>query len=129
MKINIHIIAFSLLLCSCHESLEQRAGREAREYTRKNCPAQVAKNVTLDSMTCVEGSRTIHYYYTLSGPSDTTAINKAEARKMVLDGIREATSIRAYKDEGFSFAYTYHSAKNKGQELFSVTLTEKDYKN
>ena len=34
----IGIVACAALLCSCHENMEKRAQREAREYTEKYCP-------------------------------------------------------------------------------------------
>lgn len=45
------IIACSLLLCSCHENLEKRAQREAREYTEKYCPTPVQNYTRTDSVT------------------------------------------------------------------------------
>ena len=100
----------SLALASCHESLEDKAEREAKEYTRKNCPMKVAEGVVNDSMTFDRSTRTIHYYYSLTGDID-----------------KEATNIRKYKENGFSFSYTYHSTKNKGKVLYSHTITPKDY--
>ena len=44
------IIACSLLLCSCHENLEKRAQREAREYTEKYCPTPVQNYTRTDSV-------------------------------------------------------------------------------
>lgn len=35
---------------ACHESLEEKAAREAAEFTRKNCPVAVSENIVNDSM-------------------------------------------------------------------------------
>lgn len=116
-----------LLLTACHESLEDKAAREAEEFTAKNCPVAVSENIINDSMTYEKPTRTIHYYYTISGMADTTAINKQQAKAELIKGVKDATSIRTYKEHGFNFAYTYYSAKNKGQVLVDVTVTPKDY--
>ena len=40
-----------LLLTACQESLEDRCEREAKEYTKKHCPALIAENIVMDEMT------------------------------------------------------------------------------
>lgn len=127
MKPYLYISFLSLALVSCHESLEERAEREAKEYTRKNCPMQLSEYVTNDSMTYEKDTRTIHYYYSMKGNADTTAIDKKKAEEELIKGLKNTTSLRAYKKEKFNFAYTYHSTKNKGQIIFDVKLTPKDY--
>lgn len=122
-------IAFALMsLSSCHESLEERAERESKEFTQKNCPMPVTKDIVIDSMVYERQSRTIHYFYSLRGETDTTAIDKTVAKKELLKGIKGDTSIRKYKEEGFNFAYTYLSTKHKGLVLIDARFTEKDYK-
>ena len=39
-----------LTLCACHESLEDRAAREAADFTKKNCPMKVSEGITIASM-------------------------------------------------------------------------------
>lgn len=118
-----------LLLAACQESLEDRCAREAKEYTEKKCPAPVGENTVIDSLVFDRGTHTMHYYYTLSGNADNAqAVSAVDARNLLLNQIKNATSIKAYKDNGYNFAYTYYSAKDKGKVLFNVTFTEKDYK-
>ena len=62
------------------KSLEERAEREAKEFTKKNCPMKVSEYVTNDSMTYEKNSRTIHYYYSIKGKADTTALDKKQAK-------------------------------------------------
>ena len=112
---------------ACHESLEEKAAREAAEFTRKNCPVAVSENIVNDSMVYEKNTRTIHYYYTINGNADTTAINIQQARDMLIKGVKDATALRPYKEAGFNFAYTYFSAKNKGKKLIEVPITPKDY--
>lgn len=127
MKLYLYISFLSLILMSCHESLEERAERETKEYTRKNCPMQLSEYVTNDSMTYERGTRTIHYYYSMKGNADTTAIDKKKAEEELIKGLKNSTSLRAYKKEKFNFAYTYYSTKNKGQIILDVKITPKDY--
>jgi len=127
MRKFIYIPILSLMLVSCHESLEQRAEREAKEFTRKNCPMQISEYITNDSMTFDKATRTIHYYYSMKGAADTTAIDKKAAEDELVKALKNTTSVRAYKKEKFNFAYTYYSTKNKGQVLIDVKITPKKY--
>ena len=63
-------VVFALLLAACQESLEDRCAREAKDYTRKNCPVKLDNTTTLDSMTFERETHTLHYYYRLTGVAD-----------------------------------------------------------
>lgn len=129
MKKIFYTMLAAALLTACQESLEDRCEREAKEYTAKKCPAPVGENTVIDSLVFERATHTMHYYYTLSGNADNPeAIIGETVRKALLDQIKNSTAVKAYKDNGYSFAYTYHSAKTKGKVLFSATITEKDYK-
>ena len=127
MKKLLLLMSCAALFTACHESLEERAAREAEEFTRKNCPVPVSKYIVNDSMTYDEATRTIHYYYTIKGEADTTAIDWSIAKPELIKGVKAATHIRIYKENGFNFAYTYYSSKHKGKKLVDVTITPKDY--
>lgn len=123
------LLPLSLALFSaCHESIEERAEREAAEFTRKNCPVAVSEYIVNDSMTCDKDTRTIHYYYTVRGKADTTAIDWSTAKPELVKGVKDATNLRLYKEHGFNFAYTYYSSKNKNKILVDVKITPKDYR-
>ena len=127
-KIMIPLLAL-LVLSACQESLEKRCQREARDYTTKNCPLPVAENVVMDSMTFDAATHTIGYIYTLSGVIDDTAmINKNNPRESLLKSLKNTPNLKLYKDAGYSFRYTYYSAKQKGMKLFEATFREKDYR-
>ena len=114
---------------ACQESLDQKAAQEAKLYTQKNCPAQIGENLTMDSPTFEAGSHMLHYYYTLSGTADSVGLlNKDDARQALLTELKNTTTMMAYKNAGFNFAYTYHSKKNPKTVLFDTTFSEKDYK-
>lgn len=127
MKKYLFITLSLTLFTACHESLEEKAAREAREFTAKNCPVKVSDNIVNDSMTYETGTKTIHYFYTISGKADTTAINQRQAKEELIKGVKSSMAIRTYKENGFNFAYTYFSEKNKGKVLIDVKVTPKDY--
>lgn len=128
MKKYLFVALLSVMFMSCHESLEERAERETKEFTKKNCPMSVSENIINDSMTFEKDTRTIHYYYSLKGRADTTAIDMKKAKEELVKGVKDATGIRKYKENDFNFAYTYHSTKNKGQVLIKIRVTPEDYK-
>ncbi|GAY27734.1 hypothetical protein PvtlMGM1_1034 [Prevotella sp. MGM1] len=98
-------------------------------YTEKKCPAKLGENTTIDSLIFERESHTLHYYYTLTGNADNMGVfSSVDIRKILLDEVKNSTSIKAYKDNGYNFAYTYLSGKDKGKVLFNATFTEKDYK-
>ena len=128
MKRKIYtILMMTALLAGCQETLEERAARESRDYTEKHCPAPIAYQVTMDSMTFDKASHTFGYYYSLSGTlDDSTYLQKNNPRDMLLQQVKNSTNLKMYKEAGYGFRYVYHSTKNKAT-LFDVTFKQKDY--
>lgn len=127
MKKIILFAAVALAAASCQESLEDRAAREAQEFTRKNCPMKLGNGITTDSLVFNRTSHTLHYCMTVSGPADTTAIRQTTIQKDMIDGLKGNTSVRSYKDAGYNFMYTFYSEKHKGMKLYEINITPKDY--
>ena len=132
MKRIKHIAAYTIIaiamLSACQENLEQRCQREAQAYTEKNCPALIAKDVTIDSLTFDRQSHTLCYAYTLGGVlADFAIVNKSELKQQMLMDLRNATSLKIYKEAGYSFRYVYYSRKQQGQKLLDVVYKAKDY--
>lgn len=118
----------TLMLAGCQESLSEKCARECRLYTQKNCPAQIDNHTILDSMTFEAESNTIHYYYTLTGVADSVGLLTRETvRNALKEQIRNTTMLQAYKEEGYNFAYTYHSQRRPQLVLIDETMTPKDY--
>jgi ADP-ribose pyrophosphatase YjhB (NUDIX family) len=129
MKKLLIVIAGVLLMTACQETLEERCAREAKEYSKKNCPAPIAKGVTIDSMSFDESTHTLIYSYTLEGAIDDTAvIHHNNPRDQMLQQLKNATAMKPYKDAGYNFRYIYYSKKKKGEKLFEATFQEKDYR-
>lgn len=128
-KVILSALAATMLLTACQESLEERCAREAKEYTAKHCPAQIAQDIVMDSMSFDRQTRTIGYHYTLSGNLDNSlTINKNQPREQLLMEVKNSTNLKLYKDEGYSFRYVYYSAKNSGTKLFEATFRKNDYR-
>ena len=128
MKKLIVFALATLTFAACQESLEEKAAREARLYTKKNCPAKITDNVIMDSMTFEAQTHTLHYYFTLTGMTDSTGVtDKEEARKNMLAALKNETSIAEYKLAGYNFAYTYHSQRSPQTVLFETIFTKNDY--
>ena len=123
------IIAMILFICAaCQESLEDRCERESKEYTRKYCPEKMDNNSILDSLVFERPTRTIHYYFTLTGFADQdVALEKVDAEGVLRNEVKNSTALRTYKENKFRVAYTYRSQKNPDKILMDVVFTDKDY--
>lgn len=128
MKKLLAFIAFMAMVVSCQESLEEKAAREAKTYTQKNCPLKFSETMMIDSMTFDKATHTFHYYYTMMGPADTiVAVDEEQSRTVLLEQLRNSTHLKAYKDEGYRFHYLYRSQKNPQTVYIDKTFGEKDY--
>ena len=123
-------IASTMLLCGCHENLEKRAAREAREYTEKYCPTPVQNYMRTDSVVFDVPSRTYHYYCSIMNELDDSVVfeaNRAKFAESFIQTVNESTSLRAYKKEGFNFAWTLRSGKDPKKIWMEKTIREKEY--
>ena len=118
----------TLIFTACQESLEDRCERDAKEYTRKQCPATIDKYTIIDSLTFERATHTIHYYYRLTGAADEAQmIKEIDAVNTLKQTLKNSTSVKTYKDKKYRFAYTYRSAKDPKKILLEVVFTDKDY--
>ena len=126
---NLCVIAvLTLFLTACQESLEDRCERETKEYTSKHCPSKIDNTTRIDSLTFERATHTIHYYYTLTGVADNEdVLKKFDAADVLKNELKNTTTMKVYKDNGYNFAYTYHSEKNPEKVLMEVVFTDKDY--
>ena len=128
MKKIILFALAALILGACQESLEDKCARECVEFTKRKCPSAVAPEMVIDSMTFDRATHTIQHYYKLSGVSDRAdAFPQDEARRLLKNELKNTTQVMVYKEAGYSFTYTYYSAKNKGTQLFKATFRKSDY--
>jgi hypothetical protein len=127
-KISIFVLLL-MSISACQESLEEMAIREAKTYTKKNCPQIMNQTQRMDSLTFNPISHTFGYHYLISGTMDTTAAFHEEySRKLLIENVKNATALKSYKDAGYNFEYVYHSQKQPGVILFSTVIRQDDYR-
>jgi hypothetical protein len=117
-----------LLITACQESLEQRAQRTLKEFSERNCPMPLSDAIMMDSCAFETDTHTLHYYYTFMGAMDNdSTLNTAGMRELLSSSLKNETSVRIFKEAGYSFKYTYFSQSNPGKLLFETTFTKDDY--
>ena len=67
-------ISMTLFTACHHDSLEDRAERDARDYTERYCPTPFTDNQRTDSITFTRADKTFHYFYTLRDEADNAEI-------------------------------------------------------
>ena len=123
----------AIVLSSCQEDFDHHLQREAISYTQKHCPQNIETGITLDSATYDIPSRTYTQWHTLSGFLDSPEAHKAsldnldKLKAQLVTTLRGDTKWETCKENGIDFAYAYRSA-SKGEQIFKITLTPKDYR-
>lgn len=126
----ICLIVTSVSLTSCHESLEDRAERESKEYTQKFCPTPPQNEVITDSLVFNKATKTQTYYMRLTGSIDNPDALKGhekELEKAMLNTVRQNPSIQPYKEAGFVFEYICRSDKNPKLMILHFKFGPKQY--
>jgi hypothetical protein len=117
---------------SCQKNFNERIIEETRDYTSRQCPKDVEPGNQLDSLTYSTTTRTITFWYSLSGDkADSTYLatlkNKPEMyRTNTLRNLINDTSWEGYKKENINFRHVYRLAET-GQQVFEILLTPADY--
>lgn len=121
----IFFILAAMSLVACTESLEDKAVREAKEYTEKVCPTPYINNGRTDSAKFDKESRTYIYYMSLRGKADNAQLIKANHKKLYdlqKQSLDNNPGLKKYQDAHFTFRFIYHSAKNPKQVLIDDTF-------
>lgn len=112
-----------------HSSLEDRAEKDAKDFTERYCPTPVQNMQRTDSITFDKATHTFSYYYTLTGDADSQKnVNtvRSKIQKALIDDLIGNTASKAYKEQGYNYHYVFRSETTKAV-LFETTLTKKDY--
>ena len=123
-KILIYLIS-AIAFTACSESLEDRAARDAKEYTEKYCPTPYVNDSRTDSASFDKQTRVYTYYMTLRNKADNEQIiseHRKELREVQKQSIDNNPGLRQYKDKHFSFRIIYHSASQPGKVLLDETF-------
>ena len=121
----IYMMAFASLLASCTESIEDKAAREAKEYTEKVCPTPFVNDGRTDSAVFDKTSRTYIYYLTLRGKADNAQVinaNKKKLHEIQKESLDNNPGLKKYKEAHFAFRFIYRSDKNPQQVLIDETF-------
>lgn len=113
------------LMASCTESMEDRAVREAREYTEKVCPTPYINDSRTDSAVFDKDSRTYIYYLSLRNKADNAeaiALNRNKLHNMQKQALDNNPALKSYKEAHFSFRFIYRSTSNPQKILLDDTF-------
>ncbi len=120
MKKLIYITFLAAMVTSCTESLEDRAAREAKEYTEKYCPTPYVNDSRTDSASFDKATKVYSYYMTLRNKADNKEAinaNKDKLHKIQKEALDNNPGLKKYKEDHFTFRFIYHSAKNPKEVL------------
>lgn len=118
------------MLSACHENLEERAEREAREFTEKNCPTPIVNYSRTDSVTFDKQTKTYTYYCSFWEEMDNASLVSNihdELRASLKQQVVNNTEMQTLKDAQFNFGYVVHSGSNPDEILFVDTITPREY--
>ena len=125
MKKAIYTLFLASLVVSCTENLEDKAVREAKEYTEKYCPTPYVNDSRTDSAVFDKNTRVFSYYMTLRNKADNKKAidaNRDKLHKLQKESLDNNPGLKKYKEEHFTFRFVYHSAKNPKEVLLDDTF-------
>ena len=132
MRKPLLILFLALLVIGCKESLEERAERDARVFTERNCPTPVVNNSRTDSVAFDKVTKTYTYYCSLVGEYDNEEFIdtfKNDLDKQLVESISDDTSITKLKEAGFNFKFIIRSDSNPEKTLYEKIITAEEYNN
>ena len=114
-----------MLMPSCQESLEERAQRQAMDYTRKYCPTPERNYIRTDSLVFDRRKKVYLYYISFTDKLDDQEIvdqNKDKLRDILFKSVRESASLKKFVEAGFRFEYVCHSGSNPQHVLARFSI-------
>ena len=118
----IYIGIFASLLVSCTESLEDKAAREAKEYTEKYCPTPYVNDARTDSAAFDKTKKIYTYYISLRNKADNKKAidaNKDKLHKIQKEALDNNPGLKKYKEEHFTFRFVYDTLQS-GDDLLCL---------
>ena len=114
MKKALFLSAVISLLVGCqHETVDDRAAREAADYTKQMCPTPIENFTRTDSLVFNRATRTLIYYCAFS--------DKMDDEKMKA-GIKNDIGLKTYLEAGIHVMYVVHSTKEPQKVLFKEQI-------
>ena len=125
-------LTLMVFVTSCQESKRERFEREAREFTKKNCPRpEFEYIIILDSLVCHNDSNNDYVYY-YSVKADSIMLEEMEQqheqlKENLLKAIRNSVDLRHVKEEGLNIVYAYYNAETH-EKVSEFRFTTEDYR-
>ena len=119
-----------LLITACHESLADRAERDAKDYTERFCPTPIVNDTRTDSVTFDKSTLTYTYYCSFFNTYDDSAMvaeNHDALKASLLQTLKDNTAFKQLKEAKFRFHYIVNSSSNPEKVLFDEIFTEEQY--
>ena len=119
-----------LLITACHESLADRAERDAKDYTERFCPTPIVNDTRTDSVTFDKSTLTYTYYCSFFNTYDDSAMvaeSHDALKASLLQTLKDNTAFKQLKEAKFRFHYIVNSNSNPEKVLFDEIFTEEQY--
>ena len=121
----IVLILIAFFVSSCQETLEEKAERQARDYTRKYCPTPIDNDTRTDSIVFDPQKKVYYYYISFFNSLDDEYIvneNKDRFAQMLTQSIKDSPGQRGFLEAGFRFEYICHSGSNPIKVLVRIKI-------
>lgn len=125
----VYFFLISLCLMGCQENIRDRAEREAKEFTLKNCPTPAYNDCITDSLVYDKKSDTHYTYVRFTGDNDNSeAINshKDEIREAIRKSLLADAKLKPFIEEGFNFEYVCRSYSCPDSVILHLRFTAKE---
>lgn len=129
MKSILFGIMACAIVCGCADSIEDKAEKECKEFTRKFCPTPYVNDERTDSQVFDRRTKIVTYYRTLRGKADNKEAidaNRKKLHEVLRTSLDNNTSLKQYKEAGFSIRFLYRSASHKDVVLYEDLFRLKD---
>ena len=120
MKKSIFALISVMFLAACGMSIEEKADKEAKDFTRKNCPTPVVNCQCTDSIVFNSHTRTfINYcrFFDVLDDEKFISSKKDDINKELDNAVANNYGMKTFVDEGFTFEYIIRSASNPKKVL------------
>lgn len=97
---------------SCQKSLDEKVAENIQRFNRTDCPTPPINNIRTDSVTFDASKHLITYHCSFCGILDSKEIvelNKSLINNLLINRVKESTSMKNYLDAGYRFRYICHS--------------------
>lgn len=129
MKSLLYGTLICAMICSCVDSLEDKARKDCEEFTHKFCPTPFVNDERTDSQVFDRSTRTIVFYRTLRGKADNKEVidaNKLKLHEALRTSLDNNTSLKQYREANFGIRFLYRSASHQDLILYEDSFRLKN---